>query len=155
MQDTFVEHMVTRKENMAARVAFIFLMITAVLFVLLSVIYPIALIPAIICGGLSYLSRQFITIEYEYAYTNDELDIDIIYNQERRKRVLSVDMDNVTEIKRSWNPAEKASDYTSRSDGKETYMLLMNDNGKRSNIIIEPNDDMINAMKRKYSQKFI
>ena len=109
-------------------------------------------------GGF-YLN-SFLKIEYEYVFTNGELDIDIIYNRSRRKRIFSShvnkfeimahveDMNHAGEFHR----AQETKDYSSGKVGPDSYAFLINYNSKYTKFIIEPNEKMMAAIKGSISR---
>ncbi|MCL2699861.1 MAG: DUF6106 family protein [Defluviitaleaceae bacterium] len=106
----------------------------------------------VIVFGVYYL-LSFFKIEYEYSFTNGSLDIDVIYNKSRRKRLFTGDVKDFEIMARTSNneksaefkSAETVIDYSSGADDTRTYAFLTRYKGKRVKIIIEPNDMMLQA----------
>ncbi|MCL2047344.1 MAG: hypothetical protein FWG87_01335 [Defluviitaleaceae bacterium] len=98
----------------------------------------------------------YLNVEYEYAFTNGELDIDIIYDQLRRKRVFSVNMRQIEAMAQlndskhaaAFGAAQERRDYSSGVHGADTYALVAVQGGRRILVIIEPNEKMLRALKR-------
>jgi len=111
-------------------------------------------IVVMIAGFGAWFVMGFMKVEYEYAFTDGELDIDIIYNRSRRKRVFSArvgDIEVMAHVSDKMREAEfsgaaETHDYTSGDVGPDTYAFLINYKGKRTKIIMEPNDKMLKAM---------
>ena len=100
--------------------------------------------------GIHYLTSQF-NVEFEYIFTNGELDIDVIYNKQRRKHLLSVDAKNMEVFARANDESRFAScaetlDFSSGVPNENTYAFATPHLGKKHKIIIEPNEKLLNAM---------
>lgn len=90
-------------------------------------------------------------IEYEYIVTNDDLDIDKIIGQRKRKRLITINLKTVTELEPYVNETELKADVTavahdgtgenlwyliSQTESSGTIALLFNpDERTRENII--------------------
>lgn len=107
------------------------------------------------CFGAFYLTANF-DIEYEYVYTSGVMDIDIIYNKTRRKRVFTGNvkdfevMAHVTE-KNYFAPFANAveKDYSSGSVKDNTYAFIVKDSRQTLKVIIEPDEEILNEMSKK------
>ena len=159
MNDIFNEQLVARKPNrrdmfMRAGIAVggIALLAVAMSFNVLSgFLIPIA---AVIIAGEVYLLRSM-NIEYEYVFTNGDLDIDRITNKSRRKQVLSINVRSfVTMVPVAGNNYEgeinqytKMLDYGSGVVGENTYAAIYEEDGQRVKLIIEPDEEMFKAIR--------
>ena len=156
MNDVFKEQIVKRKpssKDVFKRAGLILsVAVVAVLaFMLIPAFAPFVILAA--CFGAWYL-MGFLKVEYEYALTDGELDIDIIYNRSRRKRLFSArvnDFDIMAHVEDKMRMGEFQSametlDYSSGEVSNDTYAFLLNYKGKRTKIIIEPNAVMLKAM---------
>jgi hypothetical protein len=109
---------------------------------------------AVIAGFGAYLLMNLLKVEYEYIYTNGELDIDIIYNKARRKRLFTGDVKGFEIMAHvedkmhmgSFSGAQETLDYSSGVVTDDSYAFLTTHKGKRVKIIIEPNEKMFNAI---------
>ena len=90
--DTFVEELVVRRTTPLSMLIRILLVLFGVLFVLfgfLIIPYVFPLCLAIVCVAIWFLFRaQY--VEYEYAFTNGDLDIDRIAGKRHRKQIVSI-----------------------------------------------------------------
>ena len=94
MNDLYEEILIPRKDNPLNRIILIALYILcAVCLVLGLFIYFPLLIAAIALGVLSWYRSGRLHVEYEYAYTNGQLDIDAIYNAAKRKHLATYETD--------------------------------------------------------------
>lgn len=135
---------------------------TAALFViaLLASFLAIMFIPQfsmIIVIGLFYLAYFLSSkrnIEYEYAVTNGDLDIDMIINQKKRKRVFShnsKEFEVMARVKsehyntREIKECKNVKDYTSHTEHANVWFIFMRLDGNPTVILIEPNEKMVES----------
>ena len=156
MGDVFKEQIVKRKSS--TKDGFIrFGLILAVLLVAIiafSVIPQFAPFVILAAGFGAWFLTSFLKVEYEYAFTDGELDIDAIYNRSRRKRLFSArvnDFEIMAHVEDKmrmgdFQGAVETHDYSSGVVGNNTYAFMVNYKGKRTKIIIEPNEVMLKAL---------
>ena len=156
MGDVFKEQIVKRKTTAKDTIIRICLVILVILifFVALMVIPSLAVIIAAAAGFGAFVIMGFLNVEYEYVFTNGELDIDAIYNKSRRKRLFTAkvnDFEIMAHIEDrnhegAFNNIQEFRDYSSGNPGPDTYVCLLNYNSKRLKLIIEPNEKMLKAI---------
>lgn len=107
--------------------------------------------PILICGLLygAYLLFSKFNKEYEYILTNNELDIDVIYNRNSRKRVMTVNMRKI-EIMASIQDKDHAQDInkgnklinaSDNANTKDTYAIIgQDDKFGAYKLLITPNE---------------
>jgi len=163
MTDVFKEQIVKRKppfRNVLIRVGLIFAVIIIVFLSFLLLQGFGAVIAMGAAFGAAYV-MSFLNVEYEYALTNGELDIDIIYNKARRKRQISV---NVKEFEimahiddkaheHTFTTAQVTRDFSSGTPGNDTYRFLTIINGKKTIVIFDPNEKMLKAISSVISRR--
>ena len=111
-----------------------------------------------ISGGVdssvaAYLLKVFNYVEYEYLYIDKELQIDRILAQNSRKRMETLDLNELEvlapirshELDRYRNRNVKTKDYSSGTEENNAskYMLVVND----KQIIFEPTEEMVKTIK--------
>ena len=92
--------------------------------------------------------------EYEYIFTNGELDIDIIYNKASRKRLFTGEVKNFEIMAPAHDPSHKQAfdnvvevlDYSTGNPNENTYAFVTKYKGKRVKVILEPNEEMLDAI---------
>ena len=156
MGDIFKEQIVKRKPTMRDTVFRILLVVAAgLVFLIASFTIPafgVIIGMAAVVGA--WFAMSFLSVEYEYVFTNGELDIDVIYNRSRRKRIFSQHvnkfdlMAHVEDNARvgEFTAAEVTFNYTSGEITPNTYAFLTTHNGKRTKVIIETNEKMLKAI---------
>jgi Holliday junction resolvasome RuvABC ATP-dependent DNA helicase subunit len=156
--DTFLEKIVPRKKNILDYLFMVIvIMVNIPLFYLtfsigfLSYVIPL-IIPCIIY--LDYILITMRNVEYEYIITNSDLDIDTIINKKKRKRLLSVNIKDfelvastssdkiTTEMRNIKNVIHTESSPTA----EDLYFVVLTYNKKRTILIMEPGEKMLNAM---------
>jgi len=157
MGDVFNEQIVKRKQTMMDKLKRVGLILAVILLFILIMLTPAANFAAVIvfaAGFGAYYLMSFLRVEYEYIFTNGELDIDIIYNKSRRKRVFS-SMVNKIEIMAHiedmnhaghFSGVAQINNYGIGENGPDTYAFLINISGKQTKVIIDPNEKMLRAI---------
>ncbi|MBP8989328.1 MAG: hypothetical protein KBG64_03810 [Clostridia bacterium] len=161
MSDTFMEKIVRRRKTgqdylkMAGLVLAAFVLLTALMMFggYISFLVPLLLV------GLFYGLWYFLTSlnkEYEYIVTNGDLDIDMIVNRRRRKRVF-------TGKAREFEVMAKVNsdDYREAQKGKyvlldcsesiqspDNWFFITDYKGQRTMVIFAPDERMLKNMKR-------
>jgi hypothetical protein len=155
MSDVFKEQIVKREATFKDTAIKACLIILVVLIAIFSFIYVGVLAPVLIfaAGFGAFFLMSCLNVEYEYIFTSGELDIDIIYNKARRKRVFSANMKKVELMAHiddkshegEFNAAQETRDYSGGTSGKDTYAFLITHDGKKIKVIIDPNEKMLKA----------
>ena len=117
----------------------------------------VGLVLVFITFYFAYIWAKMIYIEYEYALTNNELDIDKIMGRSRRKRVITVDFKNAeicacvddenfkTEYE-NHNGIKKIINATGKSE-YNTYFVDFNGEDGKIRVLFQPNDKMKDGLK--------
>ncbi|NOY79526.1 MAG: hypothetical protein GXP31_00835 [Kiritimatiellaeota bacterium] len=114
----------------------------------------LAVLVAVVWGARALLKRQ--NREYEYAFTSGELDIDVIYNKEWRRRVHTIDFRedvllmapaSATEYRAEWEGLGPPTDL-GRGTGEGSYVLVIRKDGKRTVLLWDPSAEMVQACRR-------
>ena len=104
--------------------------------------------------GAFWLSKSRY-IEFEYALTNNELDIDKILAKSRRKRLITVNFkqidicaktDDINFANEFKNAPEKVYDCTGMSEN-DTYFVDFNTSDQKTRVIFQPTDKMKENMR--------
>jgi len=165
--DIFIEKLVKKQKTskdmlkaiglILASLVIVFFIVPLIPFVKGFLIFFIVAIPF-----FAYYVIKSQNVEYEYAYTNGELDVDRIVAESRRKRLLSVDCKDFEivakvssdkysdEYRKIPNKVEAVSSMTS----PDVYFAVFENAGKRTILYFEPNDKMIEAMWKYIPRKF-
>lgn len=159
MGDVYEEQLIRRKTPQKYKIYVGCLIALTVLLALLSFLTAMILffVPAVFVACLAYYFSQRWDLEFEYIYVNGELDIDKIMAKSSRKRVVSVDMQNLEVMApvgshgldsfRNLKCAEY--DCTSYAEDAQVYALITTgEDGERVRILFEPNEKIVSAIRR-------
>ena len=156
MVDIYKEQLVKRNPNNKDRLIKIGVIagVVLVLFISMSIIPAFGMIITIAVGFGAYIFLGRLKREYEYSFTNGELDIDVIYNRSSRKRVFSGNVRSFELMahvddpshQNSFASASEVKDYSTGTTSDRSYAFLVNYNSKRQKIIIEPNNELLEAI---------
>ena len=171
MGDVFKEQLVkkiTTGKDTASNIGIVALAVIIFFFcTTIQALGPFLIFILIALGAVCYFLITRRNIEYEYIFTNGDLDIDAIYNKSKRKRLFSSSVKDFeimapvqdTAHTHELSGATETKDYSSGVTGPNTYAFMTSYKGKRLKIIIEPNDMMLKAFStvltpRKLIKKF-
>lgn len=103
----------------------------------------------------AYLLFQRLNQEFEYIYTNGELDIDVIYGKRSRRRVLSVKPRQIELVCRAkphldqYQKQFSAKQVTDCSDGdlQHAYLMITGSTNAKKLILFSPSERLLTAWK--------
>lgn len=162
MAEAYRELLILRKENIRDKVLGITMVVLAAVSAIGAFFNLFSLIGIPVFGILSYVVYfRKMTVEYEYVYMDKELRIDRIYNQSKRKRVDTLDLNKMEILAKAdsnlldsySNRSVEVSDYSTNSEDTEelsTYEMYYD--GKRK-LILSLDRQMIDMMKITLSYK--
>lgn len=164
MGDIFKEQLVKAKPTSKDNMQKVLVIVGAILISTVAFIFggamlgPIVVVVAV--WGALYLSA-FFKKEYEYSLTNNELDIDVIYNKQRRKRLISIDIKQINVMAgikddKYAHELERGQKVIEASDGEgkpNTYGIVCGHEGQTVKLLITPNEEMLNLIHRQAPNK--
>lgn len=161
MNDVFVEQLIERKQTwknilLKLGIVFLALIISAIFLIIgsLRMVFPFVF-AASLWGAYQLIQTR--NIEYEYSFTNGEMDVDEIRGRRKRKRLLSVNFRKI-ELMAPLNEATR-KDYLSAKNGKildvstsvraenRWFVKFDDEGGGRTILIFEPNARLVGAIK--------
>lgn len=156
MNDALYEQLVTRKQQpreIAIRILSI-LLVAAVAVLGFPFLGLFSFFVAILLAlAVYHLVFPRLNVEYEYTLLNHDMQIDIIYNREKRKPKLNIDIQSAEIIAPLGSP--KLSSYKPDqtydfSDGSKdrVYAIMMPLNQKNVCILFSPDSTMLAHMKQ-------
>ena len=165
MAETFKEYLIKQKKSPTDILAQVGLVVGTIISIGIALLYGGSFIgPVFIIGilfGVGFLFSKF-SREYEYILTNNELDIDVIYNRSRRKRVMTIDMKKIeimASIKDERHQAElnkgyKVINVSDNSNDDNTYVVMTQTPTKGAcKVLISPNEAFVNDLFRQAPNK--
>ncbi len=156
MGDVFKEQIVIKEPTSKDTLQRVGLVILVILITLASLMFipgfAMFVVAAAVFGAYYFMSM--LKCEYEYIYTNGELDIDVIYNRTRRKRLFSGNVKsfdvcahvNDKMHENDFRSAAETKDYSSGKVKDNTYAFLATFKGKKIKIIFEPNEVIVQSL---------
>lgn len=155
MHDMYKEILIPRRAESKDKALVILLGILTVLCAIAGLLFHIGgLVLAIVFGFLTWWRKGFLHLEYEYAYTNGQIDIDRILDAQRRKRIATYDPEKLLCLAPKGSVALgnyprdiKVADYTS-GDGHTSYYVAIyqTDNGQLA-VWLELPADVVSNMR--------
>ena len=156
MGDIFKEQLVSKKRTAKDGMITALVILAAILLVAASFLFipqAFVLVVIIVAYGAYWLVQRQ-NIEYEYSFTNGDLDIDKIINKSKRKRLISVsvkdfeamahveDKDHSHEL----SGFEKTLDFSSGEIKSNTYAAVFMHNNQNVKMIFEPNEEILKGI---------
>lgn len=120
---------------------------------------------ALLMAGLYFLFDAHCTKDYEYVMEGDDFSITVISAKRRRKTRHRLNLKDMEVVAPSWHEAvsryrrrggtEKLPkyDYTSYEDDIPYYTMIIMEGGKKIKLLLDLEEDMLQAMKQMYPQK--
>ena len=167
MGDVFLEQLVKKKstgvdilKKCLILLAGLFLCLLGLNFVVSQFFGPIALLVAV---GAIYFSWFFITslnLEFEYIYTNGEIDVDKIMAKRKRKRMTTVKISAFEEFgtydqekfrSRSFDATVNAA--VSPSEPETRYAVYRSREGKHCLLLFSPDERLLAEIEKIYNRR--
>ncbi len=154
MSESYVECLVKAKASSLGKFGKIVLIMLTVVFCLVMMVVPIALLGAVITGVGAYFVSMYTDVEYEYLYLDKELVVDKVLGKSRRKRVATYSVDRMEILApfRSYhldnfkNRNVKIKDYSIGEELQPDRRYAMYYEGGEK-IILSPSEELVKVMK--------
>lgn len=152
--DNFYEQLVTAKENGKYRVANSATYIVGVLGLLMfgggGLAFILGLIFIAAAVGLFFLKRN-LYVEYEYNFTNGEIDVDKIFEMKSRKRIITFSVKDLEllapedsyYVKDFGNKPEKVLNLYPKNTDKKVYTAMVTGGTERAQVKFVPNEELL------------
>ncbi len=162
--DLFAEQLVKKKKDGGDYLKIILSIVGALVIIAalgaLSAFMPfVGMFLLIIVVGIIYALYLLITstnMEYEYAFTAGELDVDAVINARRRKRVTSFDINDMEILAHRGhddfnrymnNPGLKKIYACADKDADDLYFAAYTENGNGRLLLFNPNDKILECFR--------
>ena len=158
MKDVFMEQLIRRVPTGITALAKMGIIAAAIILAFLVTTIRVLdlFVPILWCVIVfgAYILWKRTTVEYEYALTNNELDIDTIHGKSARKRFFSGNVRDFeafrpvgsSDFAHTFNAANVRANCSSRKNNDNLYEFVATYQGKRMHIIFEPREDILNAI---------
>lgn len=174
MMDNFREESVGRRNGFLFDILYVLSWVVIVVFGLIAVMllqvtllqlnFNLPLIVVmLVTGGIAvllFLRKDRLKTEYEYTFTNGELDLAMVFRSVSRKELGSMRIKNVEacghvahpSFQRYVNmPGVKKNNWFANRSGNLFYFYFVKENNKRL-IIIEPTEEMVDLIRQYCAQ---
>lgn len=164
--DIFVEEMVVRRKTVwNLLLSFVMVAAAVALTVLLWLVVPFinTVLILILWFGV-YLGIKFQYVEYEYSFTNGDLDIDKIMAKRKRKRVVEINHKQIKVMApytaefesetRDYKVSEVLDASSSKNAAGRWFFIYEKQDGSCTFVVIQPSKRLREAM-RKYMRSRI
>ncbi len=159
MNDVFNEQLVARRPNQKDLLQKIGIGVAGAVLIFLGMNVPALMsfvvpIIAVVIVGVVFLFRRY-NIEYEYVFTNGDLDIDKIINKSKRKNALSVSVRSFAtmvpvankDYEKEVSNFTKLYDFSSGTVKENTYAVIFDRDKEHVKMIFEPDEQMFKAIR--------
>ena len=158
MRDTYVECVAPRPDARWKKPLFIFLVILIPLGVYLYPAHWLFLAAAACFAVLAYLLRQTMNVEYEYILLGNDLHIDKVINQKKRKHLTTYRLNKIEvfaslDAPQLYNYRRRCTKTLDYSSGRDSDQYALCYGGLF--VILTPSKKLLAALKSELSYKFI
>ena len=173
--DNFAEYLVKKNETTAdrsKRIAVLVLgialttifIVAGLVFISVLPLFITAVVLAVGTGFLTYSLIQSMYVEYEYTFTNGELDIDKITAKKKRTSLLSVEIKKFEDFGKYTDGMEESDDMTvvfasDNIEKNEYYAEFQHDDYGRTRLVFSPDqrilDYTVNSLMGSVRNKYI
>lgn len=161
MDDFYTEQLIKKQTGMKDLMIRALLVALTIVSVFSIFMFAFGILITIVLIIVDVVMFRRMNVEYEYLFLNGDLDIDKIMNKSKRKRLLSVNIDQlellapVGSVELMQYKKAKTYDYTSGTAKEGLYALIVSNGGEIKQIIFEPNDSIIEGFFMKAPRKVI
>lgn len=163
MNDAYVEWMVKRKTPGYAFLVKGLLILLCIICFFVTMMFPLGFILLLLAMGAVYFIFPMMNLEFEYLAVNDQLSIDKIMGQRRRKRVWEGTIDQIEILapldsyllKDAERKDMKTLDFSSHQPGAKVYGMIAQKDGVVSKILLEPNEKLLNHLWQRGPRKVV
>lgn len=166
MMDFKLTQQVTRKPKKYSKLLSRLMVIFAVIFVIMGIIFQNGyFMPAFLLAALYYVYTMFNDSAYEYNFENEQFSIDVIKGKRRRKTVhvlyyknLEIvappDHELVAKYKKDGGTEKiKKYDYTSYEDSIPYYTMIITKNEEKIKLLLDLDEETLRFLKLRYPMK--
>ena len=153
MDDFYTEQLIKKQADSKDTLKKVGLIALTVVSVLLVFVIPVGIILPVVMIVIDVLMFRNLNVEYEYVFVNGDLDIDKIMNKARRKRMFSVDADQM-ELLAPVGAVELMQYKKIKKDAK-IYALIASNKGEVCKVLFEPNETIVEGFFVKAPRKVI
>lgn len=162
MNDSYVECLVKRKPNplnILIKGVIYAATVTCAILALSGLV--VMFVPVIGLGLLIYFWMPNLDLEFEYLYLDKEISIDKVMNKQKRKRVVTLDLNKMEfiapetshELDSYKSRNLKIKDFSSKDPEVKKQILVYNGTSGTELYCIEPNGELLKCIKTVFPRK--
>lgn len=159
--DTFVEELVVRRNSLKNLLLEVLIILAALVlafavWIFLSPIFPAMLVILVFAA---YLGIKFQGVEYEYSFTNGDLDVDKIMAKRKRKCLVEINQKQIKvmapytaeyeSVTHDYSVSQVIDASASKNAAGRWFIIYEDADGKDVFLVIQPSKDFRDAL-RKY-----
>lgn len=142
------------------------MIVLCVLFLLMGIVFDRGMmLLALLTAGMYFLYEAYSVKDYEYTMEGNKFTVTVIHAKRRRKEAHELDLKQMEVVAPNWHEAvakyrlkggtEKIPkyDYTSYEPEIPYYTMIILENRKKIKLLLDLDEDMLQAMKRINPQK--
>lgn len=161
-----VVEQVRRKKKAMSGTLRVTMVVFAVLFILMGIIFNRGLmLPGFLLVVLYFAFDIFSQKDYEYVLDNGQLSVDVIYGKRYRKSAHVLDLRELITVAPNWHQAVAKYrknggsihlpkyDYTSYEENTPYYTMIIKEDGKQIKLLLDLTEEMLRIMKQLYPDK--
>ena len=158
--DTFVEELVVRRNSIKNLLLEVLIVVAAVVlagavWIFLSPIFPAMLVILVVAA---YLGIKFQGVEFEYSFTNGDLDVDKIMAKRKRVRLVEINQKQVKamapytaeyeSVTKDYSVSQVIDASSSKNAAGRWFIIYENAEGKDVFLVIQPSKRFREAMQK-------
>ncbi|MCM0646829.1 hypothetical protein NBE98_00395 [Clostridium swellfunianum] len=149
--DNFYEQLITTYKTSAYKIVNAGFYVFGFLALITLGALPIAIVCAILAGA-AFFGKKKLYVEYEYVFTNGEIDVDKIVEMKKRSRAVAFNIKNVEvialedsdSIKSYSNKPSKVLNLYPKTNDKKVYSAMVTGGNERLQVNFVPDEEFLN-----------
>lgn len=149
--DHFLEQLVAPKSNTLYKIANIGYVVLIVLGLFYAILAPLICLFMVSLGGVLFFAKRYLYVEYEYIFTNGDVDIDVIYQQNSRKKKVQFQVKEVMlfapcdsqQYKDFANKPQKVINVVPKGNTDRVYSAIVSQGANKVEIRMVPSREFM------------
>ncbi len=163
MNDAYVEWLVKRKTPAWTILVKALLIVVCVIMFFLAVTIPFGFLLLLAAMLAAYFVFPMFNVEFEYLVVNDQLSVDRIMGQKRRKKVWEATLDQIEImapldsylLKDAEKKDMKVLDFSSHMQGAKVYGIIAQTASGSAKVLFEPNEKILKHLWSRAPRKVV
>ncbi len=157
MKDKFTEDVIKKEKNDGNIMIIIFFILLAIILFFLNLMQMLigGYVLCAVSGFLAYYFASKQNVEYEFSMTNEHVEVDAIYNKQKRSHVYTFNLQEVivaapynsVRLEHERSSKKKTYYFVSGLKDQSAYSLIGEFGGIQTEIVLEPTDKILDHIK--------